>query len=292
MGLALLFFTGHALRGFFSKTKIPDLLVVTLLGYIIGPVLGVVDAEHFGEIGNVLSTMALIVILYEGGIHLRAKDLVSSSWPTLKITVTGFVSVIIAITAVGMMFAFRDAQSAFLLALALSSTASAVVIPLVKTLSVSDSTKTVLSLESAITDILTIVLFLVAVDGLSTGEVDPKSILIAVGPNTLWAILCGFLFAIAWSFIKAVFNNILPKAFAGEAFALLVYGVTGSLGLNGALAVLAFGFTLGNLNLLPIRNAQQIVEELKNEYDMALLQEVSNVLRTFFFLVLRSTHSA
>lgn len=286
LGLALLFFTGHALRGVFTRTKVPDLLIITLLGYIIGPVLGVVNPEDFGEIGNILSTMALIVILYEGGIHLRAKDLVSSSWPTLKITITGFVTVIIAITAVGIMFALKDPTTAFLLALALSSTASAVVIPLVRTLSVSDSTKTVLSLESAITDILTIVLFLVAVDGLATGQVDPKSILIAVGPKTMLAILAGFLFAISWSVIKSIFSNILPKAFAGEAFALLVYGVTGTMELNGALAVLAYGFTLGNLNLLPIKNAELIVSDLKNEYDMALLKEVSNILRTFFFLYL------
>lgn len=286
LGLSLLFFVGHALRGLFSKTKIPDLLIVTLLGYILGPIMGVIKAEDFGEIGNILSTVALIVILYEGGIHLQARDLVSSSWPTLKITLTGFISVILAITAVGIMFAFQDLSSAFLLALALSSTASAVVIPLVRVLSVSDSTKTVLSLESAITDILTIVLFLVAVDGLSSGEVELKSILIAIGPNTLLAILVGFLFAISWALIKSLFHDLLPKAFAGEAFALLVYGVIGSLGLNGALGVLAFGFTLGNLNLLPIKNADQILDDLKNPHDMALLKEVSNVLRTFFFLYL------
>lgn len=286
LGLSALFFLGHALRGFFSRTKIPDLLVITIIGYVVGPVLGLVSKEHFGEIGRILSTIALIVILYEGGIHLKAKDMVSSSWPTFKLTLTGFVFVIVGITIVGIVFAFRDPASSFLLALALSSTASAVVIPLVRVLSVSDSTKTVLALESAITDILTIVLFLVAVDGLSTGEVEIKNILMAIGPKTLMAILTGFLLALLWAVVKGMFKKYLPKAFAGEAFALLVYGLTQTMGLNGALAVLAYGFTLGNIGLLPLKNAEEIGKELTGEQEMSLLAEISNVLRTFFFLYL------
>ena len=37
IGLAVLFFVGHALSWFFMKTKIPDLLLLIIMGFILGP---------------------------------------------------------------------------------------------------------------------------------------------------------------------------------------------------------------------------------------------------------------
>jgi NhaP-type Na+/H+ or K+/H+ antiporter len=286
LGLSILFFLGHLLRGIFRLTKIPDLLIITLIGYTVGPGLGLVRSDDFGQIGSILSTIALIVILYEGGIHLKAKDLVTSSWPTLKITLAGFSLIIIAITIVGIVLGFKAPTTAFLLGLVLSSTASAVVIPLVRVLSVSDKVKTVLGLESAVTDILTIVLFLVAVEGISAGAVDLKSVFISIGPKTLLAIAAGSFFAIIWAILKSLLGSVMPKAFAGEAFAILVYGLVELMGLNGALGVLAYGFTIGNITLLPIKNVELLAKEMMGDQEVALLSEISNVLRTFFFLYL------
>ena len=92
IGLSLLFFIGHALNWFFEKTKIPDLLVLIIFGYMIGPVFGLVDITDFGKVGAALSTIALVVILYEGGLHLNARDLLTSSLPALGITLIGFYS--------------------------------------------------------------------------------------------------------------------------------------------------------------------------------------------------------
>lgn len=75
IGLAVLFFLGHALNWLFIKTKIPDLLILVIMGYLAGPVFGVLKADDFGKVGPILSTMALVVILYEGGLHLSARDL-------------------------------------------------------------------------------------------------------------------------------------------------------------------------------------------------------------------------
>ena len=81
ISLAALFFLGHVLNWFFIKTKIPDLLLLVGLGFVIGPVLGFVTPADLGEVGAVLATVALIVILYEGGLHLSTDDLKSSSLP-------------------------------------------------------------------------------------------------------------------------------------------------------------------------------------------------------------------
>ena len=96
IGIALLFFLGHGLNWFFEKTKIPDLLILIVIGYALGPIFGVLSAEDFGKAGPVVSTMALIVILYEGGLQLSAKDLLSSSLPSAALSIMSFLFIAVA----------------------------------------------------------------------------------------------------------------------------------------------------------------------------------------------------
>ena len=136
IGLGLMFFLGHALNWFFQQTKIPDLLILVIMGYLLGPTFGIIDAADFGKVGAVLSTTALIVILYEGGIHLSARDLMTSSLPALGLTILGFLSIVISGTLVAVGLGFQDWPIAILLGVGIGSTSSAIVIPMVKNLSI------------------------------------------------------------------------------------------------------------------------------------------------------------
>jgi potassium/hydrogen antiporter len=286
IGLGILFFLGHALNWFFVKTKIPDLLILVIIGYTLGPILGILSAEDFGKSGTLISTLALIVILYEGGLHLSAKDLLTSSLPAAGLSILGFILTGICgfIAAYG--FALQTWDVALLIALAIGSTSSAIVIPMVKQLSIQNKTKTILSLESAFTDVLTIVIFLVVVDSIATKTFSVKELLIGIGPNTIQAAFIGIFSALIWAFVKRKLSPILPKAFAGEAWALLTYGVLEYTGLNGAIGVLALGFMLANLNLLPSWMNSLISNEPVSYKEMSLLSEITFLLRTFFFLYL------
>lgn len=154
VGLGLLFFLGHALNWFFIKTKIPDLLILVVIGYILGPILGLVTISDFGKIGTVISTLALVVILYEGGLHLSARDLLSGSLPAAALSFAGFFLTIIIGIIVVFGIALQPFTVALLVGVGIGSTSSAIVIPMVKFLSVDNKTKTFLSLESAFTDVL------------------------------------------------------------------------------------------------------------------------------------------
>ena len=50
--------------------------------------MGFLTQDDFGKVGDVLSTLALIVILYEGGLNLRARDLLTSSLPAMMLSAT------------------------------------------------------------------------------------------------------------------------------------------------------------------------------------------------------------
>jgi Na+:H+ antiporter len=46
--VGLLIFLAHLFTGLFSRTKIPDVLLLMLIGLLIGPCLGIVNIENFG----------------------------------------------------------------------------------------------------------------------------------------------------------------------------------------------------------------------------------------------------
>ena len=68
MGKVLIFigalvFCAHLFATLFSRRRIPDVLFLVMIGIIVGPVLGVVTPDMFGELGMVFASLTLVVIL-------------------------------------------------------------------------------------------------------------------------------------------------------------------------------------------------------------------------------------
>lgn len=285
IGLSALFFLGHILNWLFTKTKIPDLLILVIIGYIGSSVLGWVEPAHLGKVGDTLSTVALIVILYECGIHLSLKDLASSSLPALGLSVIGFSLIVLVGAVLAYFVAGQPLAISVLFGLAIGSTSSAVVIPIVKNLNIAQNTKTILSLESAFTDVLTIVTFLVILDSFISGRFSMKELLFGIGPKTLISAGIGMGLAIIWSYLKASLpSQSLKRPFANEAWALFSYGIMELNSYNGAIGVLALGFMLANMQLIP--SFLRPKEPSITPQDVSLLNEISFLLKTFFFIYL------
>jgi len=73
--VGLLVFIAHAFVALFKKTKIPDVLLLIIIGLILGPVLNIVKTDDFGKVGPIFSAIALIIILFEGGLELNIKHI-------------------------------------------------------------------------------------------------------------------------------------------------------------------------------------------------------------------------
>ncbi|MBC6414939.1 MAG: cation:proton antiporter [Bdellovibrionales bacterium] len=285
LGIASLFFIGHFLQWFFVKTKIPDLLILIALGFIIGPsVLDFTKPDNLGQAGVVLSTVTLIIILYEGGLHLNATSLLKSSLPALLLSFLSFF-LISGLTTL-FLAPFFSIPTALLIGLGIGSTSSAVVFPLIKPLKLREETKTILSLESAFTDVLAIIAFLAVLDSILTQNYDLQNLALSFSTKPLVSIFLGVAFALIWSFLRKIFSHLVRMSFSTEAWSLLTYGVIELLDLNGAIGILFFGFTLANLNLLPsiLSGFFQVNPIPKSE--VSLLKEISFLLKTFFFIYL------
>ena len=70
-----LVFAAHWFAEIFSKKRIPDVLMLMLIGIVIGPVLKIVDAEKLSSMGNVFGQLTLVTLLFGSGTELSFRTL-------------------------------------------------------------------------------------------------------------------------------------------------------------------------------------------------------------------------
>src|ERR1700691_4653815 len=70
-GLLVLAFCANRL---FRWTRIPDVVVLMATGVLIGPILNWARPDQFKDVTHAFGTLALILILFEGGLDLKIRE--------------------------------------------------------------------------------------------------------------------------------------------------------------------------------------------------------------------------
>ena len=280
--LGLLYFMAQGLSLQFSRTKIPDVLILMLIGIFAGPVFKIVTPHHFGAIGGVLTTIAMTVILFQSGTTLSLKALADSAKSTLVLSlITAFATMII-VTAGAKIFLGLELTLAIVTGAILAGTSSAVVIPMVKSLKLSEKPATILILESALTDVLCIVITVGLLQAMAQGSIRVGGVLERVLLSLAFATVIGLVGGIVWLKLLHKVRNVEATLFTSIAYAFFLYGISEKLGYSGAISVLAFGITLANA---PGIATQSKLAQL-TEMEKLFFNELVFILKTFFFLYL------
>lgn len=290
LSIGIIFFLAHIAVSVFERTKIPDVLSLILLGLIIGPLLGVVKISDFGKVGSVFSSIALVVILFESGTTLNLKTLSESIKSTMYISISTFI-VSVALVSVTVYFMLGlTIMPAVITGIILGGTSSAVVIPLVKALRMKEKSETILIIESAVTDVLCIVLVFSLIQAEINGSIETGKIIGSILSSLLFALLIGLLGSIAWLLVLNTVRRFPNTILSTFAFVFIIYGVSEFLGFSGAIASLAFGIGLTNhekiRSILGIKILDQRVFAVITETEKTFYKEIVFVLKTFFFLYL------
>ncbi len=292
LAIGLLVFAGHFLTGLFERTKIPDVLILMLAGIVLGPVLGIVTPEDFGQVGPVFTTLALIVILFEGGIHLSMRELGSAAKDTIVISLATFAMTTLLITYIVDLLLPVDALTALLIGTILGGTSSAVVVPLLRVLRISRLPSTMLMLESALTDVLAVVLSLGIMRALIPGSVDVVTaggVAGSIAKSFLLAAAVGLGGAFIWSAVLPKIRQFPNTVFTTVAYVLILFGLTELLGYSGAIASLTFGIAVANLPSVPERILGKVISfRLVGfaEVERTFFAEMVFLVKTFFFVYL------
>lgn len=287
--IILLGFFGSLL---FSKTKIPDIILLILLGVLIGPhVLGLTtpDVMHAVEVFSpFFMALALVIILFDGGLNLNYQNVLDTIGRATIFTVLNFVTFVSLATVVAYYFlGITNWSIAMLLGAILGGTSSAIVIPIVSKMSIGEDAKNLLILESVITDVLVIVTVVSMIHLLLTNTSDMTVASSSLANAFLVAMVVGFLFGIFW--LKSL------KILKGKPFSFMItlailfilYAlVEGVLHSSGAIAALIFGLVLGNKDEFARIFKKSPEEFVFDEHIKQFHSEMSFMVKTFFFVYL------
>lgn len=283
-----LIFVAHAFTGIFSRTRVPDVLLLTIIGILLGPILHLVTPENFGAVGPVFASVTLVIILFEAGLTLDFDVLRRAIRPTLTLTLTNFFLTMVGVGVAGHFLLHLNYRLTFMLGAIIGSTSPAVIVPLTRRLPMVESTKTTLFLESALSDVLSIVVAIGFMDSYRFGSLRIGPMIGQILATLILAGIFGGLAAFAWSALLRKIRGLENSIFTTPAFVFVLFGIVELLGFSGYVAAVVFGAVLGNIEVFHriswLQRSLPPEPITLNEQERNFLAEVVFLLKTFFFV--------
>jgi len=296
IAMGSIIFVGFFGNLFFNRFRIPDVLLLIFLGMAIGPDIlgdrfGLVTTAALDDINqfkDLFLSGALIIILFDGGLSLDMRVVFDSMRISLFHSILTFV-VEIGIIAVALHLALdMDFFVALTLGTILGGTTGAVVIPIVNKMRLRAQTKSMLIMESVITDVLVIVVALAVISVVKIGELDIPALASELAIKFVVGAVVGFVAGAAWLFVLDRLHK-QPLSYMITVAALFVIaGVVEMDPINssGAVAALAFGLSIGNRQFVKKRLTTLALTTLNEEHIHHFHTEITFFVRTFFFVYL------
>lgn len=285
--IGLLIFAAHLFTEIFSRRRIPDVLLLMIIGLIIGPVFNWVKPESLGSVGSVFSQLTLVILLFESGTQLTFNSLSNSIKQTSILTFSTFLAVFAVTGLLCWLGLGMSPAVSFMLGAAIGGTSSAVVIPTVNQINIGERSKTIVILESAFSAALCIVVALAILESYKIGKIQFGQLFGRVFSSFVLATIIGLLGAIFWGFVLERVRNIKNSIFTTPAFVFIIYGINEMLGYSGAIASLAFGIGLANIDTLyktTLKKFSPRKPSQLNQTEKLLFSELVFLMKTFFFV--------
>jgi len=280
----------------FRRTGIPSVLLLMGFGVLLGPVFHLAEPVLVMKLAPYFGTLALLIILFDGGINLHILKVISETPIALLYSVTVFGVTIVSIMGFYVWWMHGSWLHGLLLGTILGGTAAAIIIPVTSQMSsLRDSAKVLLSLDSAISEVFVVVLALALMGTMK----DPTGggHLIREVFHAFWdAIMLALLAGALWARLLAWLQGQTLSYMLTMAAILVLYYVAELIGANGAITILLFGLVLSNMEFLVGRLAKPIRALIGYELDQAkfvlgeflkrMNEELSFLVRTFFYVLL------
>lgn len=266
----------------FDRTKIPDIIWLMLFGFLVGPGLGLVDTSVFFFISPILTTVAIILILFDAGLHLDIYETIRTFPRAFLFSIVGMVVTMVAIAAASMLLFEFDLYRGLLMGAILGGISGAIVIPIADQMRVSHETKNIMKLESVMTDPLVIVISIALISMIAAGAAATEIQKAIASAYSVGAVV-GFLSGLIWNSVLVKLKGKQFDYMLTLAALLIVYVIAENTGGSGAIAALMFGLVLGNSatlsRMLKLKHVMKLDPMLKT-----FQSEITFFIRSFFFV--------
>lgn len=276
----------------YTKTKIPDIILLMGFGIIVGPVLHLIDVELFIELAPLMSILALSIILFEAGINLDLVTLFEYMGKSLILSAT---SIITSIILVGYVVNFVlpsefTLLQAMLLGAMIGGTSTVSVFGILsglgKTIPNLTTTRVLLTMESIVSDPFCIIASITLIRMVMLPSVSIWDSLKEIYIIFILSSILGIVMGLFWA---RVLNRLRGRPFTYMitlAFLLPTYIISeefvGAGG--GALTALAFGLAISNykyiMDRLGVPSRIMIDKQKLREFH----EEITFFIKSFFFV--------
>ena len=243
------------------RLKLPSILFLLILGILAGPVTGILDPDRmFGSLLFPMVSLGVALVLFEGGMTLRFRDLRGHGRLVMNLSTWGALLNWLLIAAGCHYIAGISGDISMLLAALLVVTGPTVINPLLRTMRAEQSVSQVLRWEGILIDpvgaLLAVLVFQYLLTGQGSWALFGTSIAAGAGAGLAGAWTLGIVLKRHW--VPEYLLNVLTLAWVVMVF-------TGSDYLaheSGLLAVTVMGIWLGNMRDLTVNEILSFKESL------------------------------
>jgi potassium/hydrogen antiporter len=300
-GLLVLAFVANRLVRF---TRVPDVIILMATGVLIGPVLHWVNPDIFRGTAQGFGTLALILILFEGGLDLKLREILKHFGAGFFLSLFSFVLSMAAVAEVCRMSLHFSWLNALLVGAVLGCISSSILLPVLQQVHLRREVKITLLVEASFGDALAVLAVTTLLDVAAGGSADAKSVAWTLASSLILAAASGILAGMFWSYLLPILSEERFWHVLTFAAVLLVYSGVHFLKGNELVSVLVFGLTLTNFpavrerlrfeetavsdwfNEMPIKESHAAVPGHQHRQMLTFHGELAFLLRTFFFVLL------
>lgn len=287
-GLLVLAFAANRL---YRITRVPDVIVLMAVGLALGPMTGWVKAAEFGPITHILGTLALILVLFEGGLELNLRDILRHFPGGVLLAVIGYyLSLGLVALAAWKLHSF-PLRPALMVGAVLGCVSSTIVLPVLQQIKVSQSVRLTLLVESSLSDALGVLTVSVLLDMAPGGSPHLAGFVVGVLSKLLLCVAGTVVVGLVWSrLLPLLSEQRFWQAFTFSVV-LLLYAAAQAAAHAGLIAVLAFGITLANARRARLSMFETALKLHADDADhhlqiLSFHSELSFLVRSFFFILL------
>ena len=285
--IGILLVVGFLADFFFRKTNLPDILILLALGYVIGPVFGIISPAELAPASQIIASLALVVILFNGGLDLEFAKIMSTAPRAIALALLGIGASMAATAAFAFYLLGWEPMNSLLLGAIIGGTSPAIVMPLLNRAKVPAEVSSVLNLASAFDGALVIIIALVVLEVMTTGATGNEFVMAGqvIAVQFIVGAAIGVAAGFLWLWILTLLEGETYDDVLTLAIVFLFYFGVESIGGSGVIFALVFGMILGNgigvANFLRIKRTVEI-----HELMMKFHSQMSFLIKTFFFVYL------
>lgn len=287
--VAAIFIIGIVGEILFEKTGVPDVIWLILVGIVLGPLTGLARHGVLEAVAPYFGAITLVIVLFDGGTELKLSELSQAAARSSLLAILTFVCAVAAIapsvwllSAIGVLPDSWGWLEALITGAILGGSSSVVIMPALRMAGLSPRISNLVNVESALTDILCVVVTGACVNIAVQGVSDAGAIAATLGRSFGIGLGVG---VVAGLLLMLVLRPLRKSQHAYPIILgvlLVLFVVINQLGGSAALGIIAAAVIVGNGPMLSkhigLAKSARLGRGVENAHD-----QIAFMIKSFFF---------